>query len=251
MKSINLRLAICYAIFSVLAMFFTSCSNPLDKEYNEETVEKDFKRIVELGKIDSTEEKVMSEFMIKNGLINPSVMELGASYRDILEQAQLTKEKELKDVEADFEAKESKKITLEIKKSLFMNFEDTSIALRGTLLTCSLAVRNIGNKNIKAFKALITVKDVFGKEYRSSKITYYKPILQGGIVEEIFAIDLQPTKNEGYTVFSDPSYFKLGWQPLALIYEDNIILELEPKKITHASNSENLHSIHNHNENGH
>lgn len=237
-------------ILGLLALTIFSCSNPLDKEYNEETVEKDFKRIVELGKIDSTDEKVMSEFMIKNGLINPSVMELGASYRDILEQAKKTKERELKDAEADFEANASKKITLEIKKSLYMDFEDTSIALRGTLLTCSLAVRNIGKKNIKAFKALITVKDIFGKEYRSSKITYYKPIIRGEIIEEIFAVDLQPSKSEGYTVFSDTSYFKLGWQPLSIMFDDNSILELEPQKKSFA-HSENLHSIHDHHEKGH
>src|SRR5204862_8197271 len=46
--------------------------------------EADFARIVKLNKIDSTEAYVMSHFMVEHDLIGSQVLELNATYRDIL-----------------------------------------------------------------------------------------------------------------------------------------------------------------------
>ena len=76
-----------YLVIVAVILTANSCKSPLDKEFNRETAEADFARIVKMGKIDSAEAYIMSHFMVEHELIGAQVLELDATYADILEES--------------------------------------------------------------------------------------------------------------------------------------------------------------------
>ncbi|MFQ3577150.1 MAG: hypothetical protein SNJ77_12010 [Cytophagales bacterium] len=207
-----------------------SCSNPLDKKYNRETVEADFKRLVDLEKIDSSDASLMTEFMIKHELIDPSIIEYGASYRDILEEAKKYHQRLEKYAEIDFDEKENKRVTEEIRKSLRFVVVDSAKTYENNNLKVNLLIENTSNKTVKAMKCYIKVKDIFGKVIVSVPYSNYNVLRPGEIDDEHLTLNLNPNKSNQIISVDDPKVLKLDWQPMAILFEDDSMLEVSNHK---------------------
>lgn len=220
-----------FHIFWVLIICLaSSCSNPLDKKYNRETVESDFKRLVDLEKIDSADAAIMSDFMIKHELIDPSIIEYGASYRDILDEARKYQQRLEKYAEIDFDEKENKRVTDEIRKSLKFVVVDSAKTYENNNLKINLLIENTSEKTIKALKCYIKVKDVFGKVVVSVPYSNYNVLRPGEIDEEFLTLNLNPNKTNQIISVDDPKVLKLDWQPMAILFEDETMMEVSNHK---------------------
>jgi hypothetical protein len=202
----------------------------LDKKYNRETVEADFKRLIDLEKIDSSEAAIMSEFMIKHQLIDPSIIEYGATYRDILEEAKKYHQRIEKYAEVDFEEKENKKVTEIIKKTLVITVIDSNKTFENNNLKFNLLIKNISSKTVLAMKCYIKVKDVFDKVIVSVPYNNYNALKPGEIYNEILTLNLNPNKINQIISVDDPNVLKLDWQPLAILFDDKTMLEVSNHK---------------------
>ncbi len=185
----NMRTA-AYIMLPVLALFAAGCSNPLDKPFNRETAEADFTRIVKLDLIDSTEAATMAAFMVQKELIGTQVLEIGATYRDILDQAKtLAREKAEQAEAATARKKTVVKVPDHVTGSLQLMPAPLNLAPTGVPLRFKLLIENISGKRIKAIKGKITVSDVFGEPVHVIDYRLLDPVEPGEKVERMIIVD--------------------------------------------------------------
>lgn len=205
---------------ALLVLLVASCSNPLDQPYKKETVDKDFKRIVDMEKISAADEKMMAEFMVKHDLIDESVLELGASYRDILEQAKKEQASVSKVPLVNKDSVRNQGTLEKLHKSVTVSFDDSSMLVKDNKLTCTYVIKNNSGKHIRSFVGDIVLKDVFGNEYKSSRLHYFKHMKESEEVKEVFNIELSPKNKNDVLILEGHYYFTCEWAPEAILFED-------------------------------
>ena len=176
------------------------CSNPLDRPFNRETAESDFTRIVKLDKIDSAEAATMAAFMVEKDLIGTQVLEIGATYRDILEQAVAEAKEKAEQAEAEVARKKSEPVvanyvaaTLELLPQVPVN----GIALSALPLKFRLLLENKSGKRMKAVKGRILVADTFGETIHTIDYRILDPMEPGERIDRTIQIDPAALNNPG------------------------------------------------------
>ena len=76
------------------SIWLLGCSDVLDNTYSKKTAEGDLERIQAIKRLDSLDYELLTDFMLKNGLIDPDLKHIDQSYKEILE---LAKEAKIKD----------------------------------------------------------------------------------------------------------------------------------------------------------
>jgi len=184
--------SICPIALSALWMLATGCSNPLDKPFNRETAEADFTRIVKLATIDSADVSTMAAFMVEKDLIGSQVLEIGATYRDILEQAKA----EAKDKADQAEAERNRNKAMPVVEDLV----STSLELLppaitpGTTLATTpvkfrLIMENKSGKRLKAIKGKILIADAFGEPVHTIEYRILDPLEPGERLERLVQVE--------------------------------------------------------------
>jgi len=229
-----------------------SCSfDPIDKKYNKHTAEDDYRRIKEISSIDSSEAVLLGKFMVEHGLVGPQVLELHASYKDILLEAR--KEKERYEIEKKKKGKNEIDIARshefdkikKLKKVLSVDFvkndetedQDTDIEVKSkskkttsttdkNTITYEVMFKNISEKGIKGFKGEINFYDLFHSEIKKTNFTSFQEIAPGESIIQKFSIDLDAINTETTTFKSiQKEHIKVEWLPSRLIHTDDEVIE--------------------------
>ena len=177
-----------------MLLIVASCSSPLDKPFNRETAEADFTRIVKLGNIDSTEAAVMAAYMVEKELIGTQVLEIGATYRDILEQAmEVARERAEQQ-----EAQASRKIEpVAVPKLIQASLDLLPRATPSEPYKFRLVMGNVSGKRIKAVKGKISILDPFGEAIHVIDYRMLDPLEPGEKIERIVMVELQHLNTPG------------------------------------------------------
>jgi hypothetical protein len=207
---------------AALAALLTACSNPLDKPFDRETAEADFARIVKLNKIDSAEAYVMSHFMVEHDLIGAQVLELNATYRDILDESKQFWEKSGK------KQKEGTGGTPEVSKAESLNSD-----LKFTLLPLQtiqqsewshgikyhLSLENVSGKAIKAVKGNFAFYDAFGDRVYSIEYKFLDAIGVSEKVERDVTLRIQNTASPQLLLeYGKVNPFVVKWEPVSILF---------------------------------
>jgi PBP1b-binding outer membrane lipoprotein LpoB len=84
-------------VFITIAAFFLfSCGDALKEKYSKKTAEGDLERIAAIKRLDSADYELMTNYMLKNGLIDPDLKHIDQSYAEILMEARRDKLKQEK-----------------------------------------------------------------------------------------------------------------------------------------------------------
>ncbi len=145
----------------LFALLLVSCSSPLDRKYNKETLDDDVKAMRESGVADD-DMMAIGGWVMKSAIDNTNLD--GKTYRDILKDAKdySKKQKELEEKarkEAELlqkKMKEAAVISIYKKDFVAADYESYNVF--------SYVVKNTGDKDIKAFKAEFTITNVLGDE---------------------------------------------------------------------------------------
>ncbi len=204
-----------------LVFVIASCSNPLDKPFNRETAEADFTRIVKLRMIDSAEVSIMSHFMVEHDLIGAQVLELGATYEDILKESKVFWEK----------SKGGKKegVTTEAKVNIESLLKDLKFALQPlpTVLQSEwshgikyhILMENTSGKTIKAVKGNFAFYDAFGDKVYSIEYKYLDPLQPNEKIEKDVTLRIQNAAGPQLLLeFGERNPFEVKWEPMSILF---------------------------------
>jgi hypothetical protein len=241
-------------IFTIILSIFalTSCSlDPVDKTYNRHTADDDYRRIKDISRIDSVDAVLLGKYMVEHNLAGPQVMELHATYKDILNEAK--KEKERYEIEKRKKGKneidvakshEVEKIK-NLKKVLFVDFvkqeepseeltvitpkkgKKTVVApVNKNLIVYDVMFKNVGDKDIRAFKGDLNFYDIFHAEIKKITFSSFQQINVGDSIVQKFVINIDEV-NKGTNTYNDlkKDFIKVEWLPDRLIHTDDEVIE--------------------------
>jgi hypothetical protein len=198
------------------ALLLASCSNPLDKEFNRETAEADFTRLVKLGKLDSTDASIMAHFMVEHDLIGAQVLEIGATYRDILMEARGFWNR----TEHARNGKAKKHGTTEQLVEIGINPDLKKIQQSewSSSLPYKLSIHNASQKNIRAFKGRFIFIDAFGEALHEVEYKYLNALSPGQKVEQPVSFRIMHILSPNKIVqYSEHNPFSVEWQADSVI----------------------------------
>ncbi|MCU0428558.1 MAG: hypothetical protein MUF42_01175 [Cytophagaceae bacterium] len=242
-------------VISTFSIFLlSSCSNPLDKEYHRHTAEDDYRRIVEMEKLDSTQTRLLAKFMVEHGLIGSHILEYHATYRDILNQA--IKEDEQKRIEAEKNKvqknyaqlhtldklrnlSKSLKVTIieneilevlpeeeEPKAKSKAKAKKPEVAIDKNTLTYKVAFINISQKPIKAFKGDVIFVDLFQSKVKGLTLSNFEGIGVGDTLLQVIKLNLnEASSSSSISTGLKREFIKPEWHPERLIFTDGQIIE--------------------------
>lgn len=211
--------AVLNLLILIVALFTASCSSPLDKEFNRETAEADFARIVRMGKIDSADAYIMSHFMVEHDLIGAQVLELDATYGDILEESK-------KFWEESQGAKKNNYQESVIDDGLLKDLKVNILPLGGVQqsqwshgIKYKLTLENVSLKPIKAVKGNFAFIDPFGDRVYSIEYKFLDPIEVGEKVEREVTLRIQNIASPQQMLeYGKTNPFTLKWEPVSILF---------------------------------
>jgi hypothetical protein len=208
----------------LLVLLMSSCGNPLDKPFNRETAEADFARIVKLGLIDSTETSIMSHFMVEHDLIGAQVLELGATYEDILEESKKFWEKS--------GGKKKEEEGVDPKRDILANglLKDLTVSVQPVVssvlqsewshgIKYHLILENTSDKAIKAVKGNLVFFDSFGDKVYSIEYKYLDTIALKEKIEKDVLLRIQNAASPQLLLeYGKTNPFIVKWEPVSIIF---------------------------------
>jgi hypothetical protein len=209
----------------------TSCSNPLDRKYSEETVKEDMKELVESGKVDSTDIKFIGTYMVRSVMLGEELE--GKTYGEMLENAQnLRKKQEAQEAEEKALAEKIIREELE-KREQFSKVVIVALYDKGyteydyqDYLTYGIAYENKSDKDIRAIKGSIQINDLFDDKIKAINITEDEGIPSGETLRMTYTTDYNQFRDEDTRLRSkDLKDLKVVWTPIKIIFADGTTLE--------------------------
>lgn len=211
-------------LFLSLIGILISCSGPLDKKYNEETLADDAKKIKEKGNLSDNDIQIMAGWILKAKMTDEKLE--GKSYGEILEEAKDYKKEQEKLAEKAKKEEEEKRqrlgsaltVALYDKGYKKQDYED--------YLTYSLAFENKTDKDIRAFKGSISINDLFDTEIKSINLTIDDIIKSNQTFKATYTTDYNQFRDEDKRLKSkNLTDLKVVWTPEKIIFTDGTILE--------------------------
>lgn len=213
--------------------FLMSCGSALNNAYSKATAEGDLERIKAIGELDSANFNILTDFMLKEGLIEPDLKHLDESYNELLEKAKI-----------EFEAKNKKKEKADKMKGNKSQFQmDQLEHLYEALIILpdqsnirkdwsnknavfyKMTFINPSDKQIRAFKGKLSFYDLFDTELKSVNFTYNDTIAPKDTMRYEANIDFSSLNNNNVYFTKDYSDIKVIWRPLKVIYKDGSEVE--------------------------
>ncbi|TRO65487.1 hypothetical protein [Christiangramia sabulilitoris] len=210
--------------YLVLGLIMISCSSPLDKNYNKETMQEDLKQIGESGNVDDDEKKLIAGWIFKSGLTGESLE--GKSYSDILEEAKNYKKEQEELAARAQKEEEERRSKLGAALTVAMYDKGYEEFRYQEYLTYGLAFKNKSDKNIRAFKGSLSIKDLFDTEIKSINLTIDDPIKAGETHKATYTTDYnQFMDSDSRLKNKDLDDLVIVWNPEKIIFDDGTTLE--------------------------
>lgn len=227
MKSLIKYIAISFVVF------FMSCGSALNNDYSKATAEGDLERIKAIGELDSTNFDLLTDYMLKQGLIEPDLKHLDETYAELLEQAKRENEKVIKKKEASDKLKGNKNQfqmdQLEHLYEALVILPDQSNIRKDwsnkNAVFYKMVFVNPSDKSIRAFKGKLSFYDLFDSELKTVNFTYNDSIAPKDTILYEANIDFSSLNNNNVYFTKDYSDIRVIWRPLKVIYNDGSEVE--------------------------
>ncbi|WP_298501807.1 hypothetical protein [uncultured Maribacter sp.] len=202
----------------------TSCSGPLDKKYNEDTLSQDAKEIKKDGDLTEKEVQVMAGWIVRAKMKDEKLE--GKTYREILEEAKDYKKEQEELTEKTKRQEEEKRQRLGSALTVAMYDKGYQKYDYEDYLTYSLAFENKTDKDIRAFKGSISINDLFDTKITSVSLTIDDPIEAGTIFKGTYTTDYNQFSDEDKRIRNkELADLKVVWTPDKIIFADGSTLE--------------------------
>lgn len=214
-----------------LVFALSACNSPLNKKYNETSLDTDLKEILNSNKADTTDIEFVSLYVMRSKLLGENLD--GKTYGDLLFNA---KELRLKAEKEDAEAKTlASKIATEEKekRELFAKILTVALYDKGyykadyeDYLTYEVAYENKGERGIRAVKGSLLITDIFDSKIKQINLVEDEGISAGQTVKKSYTTDYNQFMDEDIRLRSKSiKDIKVVWTPEKIIFDDGTTLE--------------------------
>lgn len=208
----------------IFLFILQSCSSPLDKKYSKTSLSEDAKEIKDKAGLSEEELQIMAGWIAKAELTGESLE--GKTYHEILaeandfekQQENLAKKTKLEEEERRRKMGSTLTVALYDKGYAEYDYQD--------YLTYSLAFENNSQKDIRAFKGVLTINDLFDTEITSINLTIDETIPSGTVYRGTYTTDYNQFRDEDVRLRNkDIEDLKIVWTPEKILFEDGTFLE--------------------------
>ncbi|WP_115460578.1 hypothetical protein [Winogradskyella aurantiaca] len=210
--------------FLLMLVTVISCSSPLDKKYNEDTFETDTKEIKESGNLSDEDALILAGWIMRSKLKSESLE--GKTYNEIIKEAKdYRKEQEYLAEQTKLEEEEKRQrlgsaLTVAMYNKGYEEYDYQDY------LTYSFAFENKTDKDIRAFKGSISIRDLFDSEIKSISLTIDDPIKAGEIFKGTYTTDYNQFREEDSRLRNKKiEDLVVIWTPEKIIFSDGSTLE--------------------------
>jgi hypothetical protein len=224
-----------YSFLPILFIIITlsSCSDVLKNTYSKKTVEGDLERIQAIKRLSNEDYELLTDYMLKNRLIDPDLKHIDQTYLELLELAKEDKKKE------DAEREKNKKIQEDESQFVSNHTDHMHRALNLVPERCEIrkdwsskngilykmVFFNPGEKTIVAFHGKFAFYDAFDKELKSVDITLNDKIKSQDTLTYTAPVDFTNLGPNTLYVSKDYKDLKVVWQPMKILFEDGVLLD--------------------------
>ena len=210
-------------------MLLFSCSSPMNKKFNQETVKEDIIAIKK--KLDSTEMNLLTGTLIRLKLQNKNLKEM--TYMEIFKEGKRWKQEQDKiETEQKALAKKALKVEQERVKRLTQSVL-VSCYEKGyqeidyqDYITYKFVIQNKSDKIIRAVKGSITFTNLFDEEIKSLNFVYDQSIGAGKEITWNATTDYNQFIDKDRTLKNkNLKDLKVVWKPEKIIFENGSVLE--------------------------
>ena len=211
-----------YIIILSLLLLVSSCA-PLDRKYDNKTLQADLTAIKETGTPE--QDVLLLNYYIQSRLMNKDTIQAGITYNDLLEQARI--EKMQRDVQAMKQKDYENIMNIEKKTQVDSMKQIISVTLLSKNLTetdfreffsIGLKIENHSYENIKGLKGKMIFTDVFGDTIKTAELKYTSVLENYNFVFYNAQVNYDP--------YSEPDINLLNAQVnnIKLLFEPEMIL---------------------------
>ena len=219
-------------LFFILIFAF-SCKDVMNNAYSKKTAEGDLERIMAIRRLDSAEYVLMTEYMLKKGLIEPDLMHIDQKYGEILEEAKrekiVSERKKLASNKLVGNKNQFQMDQLEHLYDALIMLPEQSVIQKDwsnkNAVFYKMVFVNPSEKHIKAFKGKFTFYDLFDTELKTINFTYNDSIPARDTITYNANIDFSTTNNNVIYVTKNFSDIKVIWRPTKVLYSDGSFVE--------------------------
>lgn len=216
MKKINLLL--------VVASIILSCSSPLDKKYNESSLEQDAKEIKESGKLSDEDAELLIGWILKSKLNGEKID--GKSYSEIIKEAKDYKKEQKELAEKSKKEEEEKRQRLGTALTVALYEKGYQEYDYQEYITYSIAFENKTDKEIRALKGTLTINDLFDTKIKSITLTIDERIPAKETHKGVYTTDYNQFMDEDVRLKNKSlDDLKVVWTPEKIIFSDGTTLE--------------------------
>jgi len=207
-----------------LTILISSCSNPLNKKYNDTTLKEDAKAIRESKKLSDEELDILGSYIVGAKMGEKDLD--GMTYSEILKKAKDIKAEQKALAEKIEKEEESKRQ----KFSQAVNFSLYNIGYAKAdyddYLTYDVAFENKSGKDIKAIKGNLRITDLFDKKIKEFNVVFDEGIIAGETKKTSYTTDYNQFMDEDKEMKSKTiKEVKFIWTPEKIIFTDGTTLE--------------------------
>lgn len=212
-------------IYLLIGMLLLSCSNPLDKKVNQDTLKEDLEIILKKNNLTDEDKEYLTQIAV-GSLFSPKDFE-GKTYRQLIEELkkedkekeELKKAEEKKEAEKQVAFNEAVTIAITSKAVEEYNYSESFVF--------GFALKNKSNKEIDAIKFSFEfynkLGDPVGGKY-SASIT--ESINSNDTFSNKYLYDYNPFMNEDVRLGSEPlENLKANIKVEKIVYKDGSVLE--------------------------
>jgi hypothetical protein len=212
-------------LIAMIAIFtVTSCNNPLNKKYNEQTLEQDAKEIYESKKLNEDEAKLLTGYIMLAKLGGKNLE--GKTYKEILQAAKDYKSEQEQLAAKARKEEEEKRIKLGAALSVAMYDKGYGGEGYQAYLQYAVAFENKTDKDIRAVKGSLKITDLFDTTIKSITIVEDNGIPAHETIKNVFTTDYNKYRDED-TILANKKMqdIKVIWTPEKIIFTDGTSLE--------------------------
>lgn len=214
-------------------IFLFSCGSAMNNDYSKATAEGDLERIKAIGELDSANFDILTDYMLKEGLIEPDLKHLDESYKELLEKAKIELEaKQKKKEQADKLKGNKSQFQMDqldhLYEALVILPEQSHIRKdwsNKNAVFYKMTFINPSEKPIRAFKGKLSFYDLFDTELKSVNFTYNDSIRAKDTMRYEANIDFSNLNSNNVYFTKDYSDIRVIWRPLKVIYYDGVEVE--------------------------
>jgi len=208
----------------ILLILVSGCSNPLNKKYNDKTLEEDAKAIKESKQLADSDVQLLAAYIVNSKLSGDNINNM--TYNEILTKAKAmqAEQKELAEKATKEEEEKRQRLGTAINVALFdigyykEDYED--------YIYYKMAFENKSGKDIKAVKGTLQITDLFGTEIKTLNIVFDDGVKANEINKTTYTTDYNQFMDDDKSLRSKTiNEIKTIWTPEKIIFADGTTLE--------------------------